>query len=70
MRIEDQILIGVDDHVVEPPSMSGLYRDHVPAAFKDHVTSTAVADSAGSFIESVTVPKVGGGVGGSYGNHC
>jgi len=37
MRIEDQILISVDDHVVEPPSMSSFYRDHVPAAFKDRV---------------------------------
>jgi hypothetical protein len=93
MRIEDQILISVDDHVVEPPSKSSFYRDHVPAAFKDRVprmvrrphrkregctvgavrasaldidttshqhgaqraTSKAVADGAGSFIESVTV---------------
>jgi len=53
MRIEDQILIGVD----EPPSMSGVYRDHLPAAFKDRLTSKAAADGAGSFIESVTAPK-------------
>ncbi|MGX7681355.1 amidohydrolase family protein [Jatrophihabitans sp. DSM 45814] len=35
MRIEDMILISVDDHVVEPPSMTEYIRDHVPAKFKD-----------------------------------
>ena len=30
MQIEDMVLISVDDHVVEPPSMASFFRDHVP----------------------------------------
>ncbi len=37
MRTEDMILVSVDDHVVEPPSLSEYFRDHVPAKFKDRV---------------------------------
>jgi predicted TIM-barrel fold metal-dependent hydrolase len=37
MQIEDMVLISVDDHVVEPPSMSEFFRDHVPAKYKDRV---------------------------------
>ncbi len=37
MRVEDMVLISTDDHVVEPPSMSDYFRDHVPAKFKDRV---------------------------------
>lgn len=37
MRVEDMILVSVDDHVVEPPSMSDYFKDHVPAKFKDRV---------------------------------
>src|SRR5277367_1415190 len=32
MKTEDIILISVDDHIVEPPSM---FEQHVPAALKD-----------------------------------
>ena len=35
MQVEDMVLISVDDHIVEPPSMSEFIRDHVPARFKD-----------------------------------
>ena len=37
MQVEDMVLISVDDHVVEPPSMSDFFRDHVPAKFRDRV---------------------------------
>ena len=32
MRIEDMILVSVDDHVVEPPD---VFEHHVPAKYKD-----------------------------------
>ena len=32
MRVEDLILVSVDDHVVEPPTM---FENHVPARWKD-----------------------------------
>jgi predicted TIM-barrel fold metal-dependent hydrolase len=35
MRVEDLTLVSVDDHIVEPPSMTDYIRDHVPAKFKD-----------------------------------
>ena len=35
MRMEDLTLVSVDDHIVEPPSMTEFIRDHVPARFKD-----------------------------------
>src|SRR5258708_28452004 len=35
MRMEDLTLVSVDDHVVEPPSMTVFIRDHVPARFRD-----------------------------------
>ena len=34
MRMEDMILVSIDDHMVEPPDM---YDNHVPEAFKDKV---------------------------------
>ncbi len=37
MDLSDMILVSVDDHVVEPPSMQGYMRDHVPARFKARV---------------------------------
>jgi predicted TIM-barrel fold metal-dependent hydrolase len=37
MRVEDLILVSVDDHVVEPPSMSAYFRDHVAAKYRDRV---------------------------------
>ncbi|WP_145011683.1 amidohydrolase family protein [Mycobacterium marseillense] len=35
MRVDDLILISVDDHVVEPPSLGDYFRDHLPANLKD-----------------------------------
>ena len=35
MRMEDLTLVSVDDHVVEPPSMTEFIREHVPARFKE-----------------------------------
>ena len=37
MRIEDMILVSVDDHVVEPPSMTEFFRERVPAKYRDRV---------------------------------
>ena len=37
MRTEDLILVSVDDHVVEPPSLTDFFADHVPAKYKDRV---------------------------------
>jgi hypothetical protein len=34
MRVEDMILVSVDDHVVEPPDM---FANHAPAKYKDQV---------------------------------
>ena len=35
MQLEDLILISVDDHVVEPPSLGDFFRENLPAKFKD-----------------------------------
>jgi len=37
MQLEDMILISVDDHLVEPPSMSDYFVDHFPAKYRDRV---------------------------------
>ncbi len=37
MRIEDMVLISVDDHVVEPPSMTEFFMDRAPGKFRDRV---------------------------------
>jgi hypothetical protein len=37
MRTEDLILVSVDDHVVEPPSLAEYVKDHVPAKYKERV---------------------------------
>ena len=34
MRMDDMILVSIDDHMVEPPDM---YRNHVPAKWQDEV---------------------------------
>jgi predicted TIM-barrel fold metal-dependent hydrolase len=35
MKSDDMILVSVDDHVVEPPSMADFMREHLPEKFKD-----------------------------------
>jgi predicted TIM-barrel fold metal-dependent hydrolase len=37
MQTEDLILVSVDDHVVEPPSLGDFLADHVPAKYKSRV---------------------------------
>jgi predicted TIM-barrel fold metal-dependent hydrolase len=37
MRSEEMILVSVDDHVVEPPSMTEYFVSHVPARYRDRV---------------------------------
>ena len=37
MRTEDLILVSVDDHVVEPPSLGDFFAEHVAAKYKDRV---------------------------------
>src|SRR5450432_2747048 len=37
MRTEDLILVSVDDHIVEPPSLADYLKDHVPAKYKERV---------------------------------
>ena len=37
MELGEMILVSVDDHVVEPPSMAEFMRDRVPARFRDRV---------------------------------
>lgn len=34
MQLEDMVLISVDDHVVEPPSLGDFFRENLPAEFK------------------------------------
>jgi predicted TIM-barrel fold metal-dependent hydrolase len=37
MRVEDLILVSVDDHIVEPPSMTEFLQERVPAKYCDRV---------------------------------
>jgi hypothetical protein len=37
MQLEDMIMVSVDDHLVEPPSMSDYFMDHFPAKYRDRV---------------------------------
>jgi predicted TIM-barrel fold metal-dependent hydrolase len=37
MNIEDMIVISVDDHLVEPPSLGDYFADHVPARYRERV---------------------------------
>ena len=58
MKLEDLVLVSVDDHVVEPPDM---FERHVPAAYKDkapRVIRTAKGDDVWSF-EGTLRPNVG-----------
>ena len=46
MQVEDMVLISVDDHVVEPPSMSEYFEDQVPAKFRDRVPGSSGGPTA------------------------
>jgi predicted TIM-barrel fold metal-dependent hydrolase len=37
MQIDDMVLVSVDDHIVEPPSMTAFFEDHVPQKYKERV---------------------------------
>jgi predicted TIM-barrel fold metal-dependent hydrolase len=44
MRMEDLTLVSVDDHIVEPPSMTDYIREHVPAKFKERAPKVVRRD--------------------------
>ena len=44
MDLNDMILISVDDHLVEPPSMSDYFADHFPAKYRDRVPRVITRD--------------------------
>ena len=44
MQLEDMILVSVDDHLVEPPSMSDYFLDHFPAKYRDRVPRVVTKD--------------------------
>lgn len=58
MRVEDLILISIDDHVVEPPDM---FDRHVPARWKDQAPKSVVGDNgiATWVFQGVTSTSVG-----------
>ncbi|HEY7106717.1 MAG TPA: amidohydrolase family protein [Acidimicrobiia bacterium] len=45
MQVEDMILVSVDDHVVEPPSLHEFFRDHLPEKFKDRAPKVIRRDN-------------------------
>ena len=58
MKIDDMIIVSVDDHVVEPPD---LFERHLPAKFKDiapHVIRTADGSDVWQFMEQ-QIPNIG-----------
>ena len=58
MKLEDLVLVSVDDHVVEPPDM---FDRHVPAAFREQaprVVRTAKGDDVWQY-EGILRPNVG-----------
>jgi len=44
MQLDDLILISVDDHVVEPPSLGDFFRDNLPAKYKDRAPKVVRRD--------------------------
>jgi predicted TIM-barrel fold metal-dependent hydrolase len=60
MRIEDLILVSVDDHVVEPPDM---FEQHLPASYKGrddvpHVVRTPAGDDVWVY-DGIEFPNIG-----------
>jgi hypothetical protein len=45
MNVDDLILVSVDDHIVEPPSMSTYFADRAPAKFRDRVPRVVRRDN-------------------------
>jgi hypothetical protein len=59
MRTEDMILVSVDDHVVEPPT---LFDNHLPAKWKDAAPVSVHDDEAGIDVwtfEGNVIPNIG-----------
>jgi predicted TIM-barrel fold metal-dependent hydrolase len=44
MRMDDLTLVSVDDHVVEPPSMTDFIREHLPERFKERAPKVVRRD--------------------------
>ena len=61
MDIGDMILISVDDHVVEGPSMEGFFQDHLPAKYKDRAPRVIHRDNGTDawLIDGVEVASFG-----------
>jgi predicted TIM-barrel fold metal-dependent hydrolase len=58
MRLEDMVLVSVDDHVVEPPDM---FERHIPAKWKDEAPrSVKRADGTDVWVyEDAEIPNIG-----------
>jgi predicted TIM-barrel fold metal-dependent hydrolase len=58
MDAQNLVLISVDDHVVEPPTM---FAEHWPAKYADHIPRVVVADGGGDIweFEGERAPNVG-----------
>ena len=57
MRTEDMILVSVDDHVVEPPT---LFDDHLPAKWKDAAPKSVHRDGIDVWeFEGNVIPNIG-----------
>jgi predicted TIM-barrel fold metal-dependent hydrolase len=61
MDLNDMILISVDDHLVEPPSMSDYFADHFPAKYRDRVPRVITRDDGTDawLIEGIQVDSFG-----------
>jgi predicted TIM-barrel fold metal-dependent hydrolase len=58
MNIDDLILVSIDDHLVEPPTM---FDAHIPARYRDRapkVARTEIGDDVWQF-EGTTIPNIG-----------
>jgi predicted TIM-barrel fold metal-dependent hydrolase len=58
MNIDDLILVSIDDHLVEPPTM---FDAHIPARYRDRapkVVRTEIGDDVWQF-EGSTIPNIG-----------
>jgi predicted TIM-barrel fold metal-dependent hydrolase len=58
MNIDDLILVSIDDHLVEPPTM---FDAHIPARYRDRapkVVRTEIGDDVWQF-EGTTIPNIG-----------
>ena len=57
MQPEDLILVSVDDHVVEPPT---LFDNHLPAKWRDHAPKSVHRDGIDVWeFEGNVIPNIG-----------